>query len=401
MKRSEVERQQEGILAPDGPLYSSPTIIHTPHNLGILREITEYDEEVIRWALGDFGMRLRDFARAVDLTHPEITNTIFLEPEFSDKFCQVLKLVQYARQQGMVDCLDGLSKLYTKNLPQQMRFLDSPFKNQQYVRLLPSRQEREQVRSTKSMREIDLRSFHKKGLIAWDGLPSDFGLYVRHNESYKDQLVVAEKRAEKYRSLGLVEMAGRITESIENFREMMEENYYGFHRITMTNAAVIAAKMHGYKFLTPGEEFDGWEVTTFKIAVPSRNFKKYQFEIGNPNRKSYWYCPRAYPLNEMPQIPKKVKSIIEELERFKDVNEKAIFDHYAIVVPSVKFPDDRMSATNEDLISIMDRHGEVKQFDNYQDADKEVDTNLIRKKLVTPVLLGEKDGRCYFICYWV
>jgi len=394
MKRIEVERQQEGILAPDGPLYSRPTIIHIPGELGILKAVTEYDEEVVRWAMGDFGIRLRDFASSIDLAHPEITETIFLQPEFSQKFCQLLKVVEFARQEGMLAWLDGLSKLHTRNLPQTLRHLDSPLKNQQFIRLLPSRNEREQVRRTKSMREIDLRSFQKKGQMAWDSLPSNFGLYIRHNENYKDELVIAEKKAERYRNLGLKEMASKITEAIEKFRMMMEENYYGFHRITMTNAAVVSAKMHGYKLVELNEENDD-----FGIEVPAKNFKKYPFE--KSDRDNYSYCPRAYPLSEMNRQPKRVKAIIEELESFVDANNKAIFDHYAVVVPSIRWPEHNRCEDGSNGISIMDRHGTIREFDNYVDANKEIDTTLIKKKIVTPILLGEKDGRCYFICYWI
>lgn len=390
MNRQEIERQQENLLLPDGPLYSRPSIIAQPDNLGILSEILHYDEEVIRWALGDFGLRLRDFASCVDQSHPEIFKVPLYHDNFAQKCAELLRLANYAKKEGMFLCLEGLAKLHTKNLPPSLRFLDTPYKNQQHVRLLPSRNARDSVRSTKSMREIDMRAFYKKGQVAWDSMPTDFGIFVRHNVAYKDELVKAEKKAERYSALGCKEMASKIEEAIQEFRSVMEDNYYGFHRITMTNAAVVLAKMHGYALVSPNNDF--------QILVPFECVKECLFDPDD-TPKHYNYMPRAYPLGELNVHSQKIRDLVESLESFEDVNGKAIFDHYVVVVPGLEISEFDGSADTP-IYRLLDREtGQTKDFNNRHEAYKTLDTTLIEEQAVTPILLGESDGKCYFICY--
>jgi hypothetical protein len=354
INRSLIELQQQNILTSERGLICLPERSHS-----ILTEVLDYDEDILRLALGEFGVRLRDFAYVVDLDHPDVWSSVLFDSEFTDRYSKLLRLVLLARQNGLEECLDGLSKLNIKNLPNHLKYLDTPFKNQQYVRLLPNREDRERVRNTKEICEIELGSFYNKGRSAWEQCPDDFSLYVRNNTAYSEEIEKATKKAERYVGLGCHSMAQKIMESIENFRKIMEEIHYGFHRITLTNAAVILAKLHSYEFsglLEPGQLFD---LDNNRIFV-------------SRNDKSNIYVAKAYPLNELQDyLPFRVKDIVERLEMFDEANGKPIFDHYVVVVPS----DESSSSF--------------------------VDATLIREQAIVPVLLGEKDGKCFFICYFI
>lgn len=392
---------QSNILTPSGSL-----VIQSPSELDILREIVKYDEDVIRHALGDFGLRLRDFSKTIDSNHPEVKSLSELNVH-SGKFCQLLKLAEYACKEGLLDALDGLSKIHTKHLPRTLKCIDTPFRTQRFVRLLPSQDAREEVRRTKSVREIDLHTFKSRGQVVWDSQPNDFAIYTRHNTLYKVEIAKAEKKAERYRSLGLLEMAKRIDETIETFREMIEDMYYGFHRLTMTNAAVIAAKINGFHLWAPEKDQNGSTkdapVKPYRIAVPGEIIDEC-FKIKSSNQ-CYEYSPRAYPLAEIDFVSEQIRDTIDRLENFSDAGNKAIFDHYVVVVPSVRWPYKKspiiVNSVNQKIIHGFNNPegGQYKTSEfPYFLSYKEMDTILIKEKAVIPVLLGERDGKCYFIC---
>jgi len=106
------------------------------------------------------------------------------------------------------------------------------------------------------------------------------------------------------------------------------------------------------------------------------------------------YEPRVYPLNELQeQAPESVKEIIKLVDEFPEADNKPIFDHFGVIVPGVNYP-------NEDHKRFTDKDGEIKQYDSIDDGKKALDIILINAKHITPIIVGEKDGKCYFISYW-
>lgn len=370
MKRDVIERQQNALLAADGPIFRCQSI-ETTVSIDILKEILNYDEELVREVLGDFGLRLRDYAFSIDGEHPHnymaIDNDFDVSKKYSDIFCQCLKAGLYIQQEGLDLVVQPLRKAATTKLPPRLKYIDTPIKTQRYVRLLPCREDRDKVRSTKSMRQIDLRTFYKKGQSAWDGLPNDFSHYLRFNQSYKKQMKLAQKKADRYKSMGCKELATKIEEDIASYEETFGEDYYGFHRLTMTKAAVVLAKMHGFG-IYQGDNEDWLDNGSSRIVVPDTAFSGF-FGVLNHGTPME-YTPRAYPMHEMVSIPFRVQTLIDRLESLPDADGKSAFDHYIVVVPSVAYPEN-------------------------------LDNMLIAKGVVTPILLGESDGNCHFLSYFV
>lgn len=360
--KNELLKQQENIFALVGPKREALT------DLGILKEILSFDKEVIKDALGNFGLRLHDFASCVDLTHPDVGQTVIFKDGYSELFSQLLKLVDIAKKNNLTRPIKDLVKCSLGDLPQEFKFIDTPIRNQRYVRLLPDRRQRDYVRSTKSKCPIDLRLFYMKGVSAWDGLPNDFSMYIRGNNTFREEIAKAERKAERYRSMGCKELYEKINDSISQFKDVMEDTYYGFHRLSMTSAAVILAKIHNFKY----------DAVAKKVQVPLK-------DIVNDEKGPQFadYAARAYPIKSFKtSTPEKVLETIERLESFEDAGGKSIFDHYVVIVPSILLP-------------------EKIAFNYNEDVETKLDVTLVEKELVTPILVGEKDGLCYFISYWL
>ena len=102
----------------------------------------------------------------------------------------------------------------------------------------------------------------------------------------------------------------------------------------------------------------------------------------NKLNKCEIYCPVVLPLHEVAEKPEKIVEVINRLESFPEAANKPIFDHYIVLVPAFAVVD-------------LGRHGEIKSQDTPDYWQ------LIKKGECVPLLIGEKDGKCYFICYFM
>jgi hypothetical protein len=391
----------------------------------LLVRLLECDDEIIDLSLGNIGRRLKGFAEEVDFTHPDLY-TIFDGAlvdgaDFSQDCLELLSLAEFARSKQLVRIMPMLGKIITRESLGRnvVRRIDSPASVRMHVRLLKDPDEREEIRSTKKMQVIDLTSIYKKGEDAWRAQPDNFRRFLRFDTAYQDEIARAEKKATRYNALGCSALAEEIMKSVEAFREHMDQAYYGFNRITMTNAAVVLAKSLGYIYNPPpaGALFAKDEQAG-KIVVSRKFFGNYNFDPAhNPIEYSpivsesagtpvftqryalpFLYEPRVYPLHQFWDIaPEGVLKTVRTLECFPDADDKPIFDHFGLIVPSIGFPP----ASSEETYSFIDDKGLCRTFSQRESAMKELDTILIRNGHFHPIIVGEKDGKCYFISYWV
>ena len=150
-------------------------------------------------------------------------------------------------------------------------------------------------------------------------------------------------------------MAKEIMIAIERMKkEMIDGLYLGFHKIDLENASYVIAKMHGFVLTDCGIE---------------------------PKVKSHpnvMHHPILVPYHLLADcVPTRVKDTIDFLEEFPELSDKPIFDHFRVLVPGVRC----LSSTKSQIL----------------DTNKK----LIKEKEIVPILLGECDGRHYFICYWM
>jgi hypothetical protein len=387
------------------PQYSVPSL---------LRRISECDEDLLNIAFGNFGQKLRLFTQKVDLEHPEILSVfdgaIADDQDFSKDCMEILSLAKFAKDNNLNRIISALGNITKEALSKNIiKKIDVP-SNRMHVRLVKNAIEREEIRMTKRMQIIDLHAVYKKGREAWDCQPDNFTKFLRFDAAYQDDLSIAEKKAQRYEQLGCTSLAGEIRKNIQSFKEHIEQLYYGFNRITMTNAALILAKSHGFEYSQETSVF-GQIKLEGKITVPRNFFGSYNFDphdilefsslLSQTANSSYNatqpfnYEPRVYPLHEFYKIASDdVKNTIAILESFPDAGNKPIFDHFGIIVPGISAP------FLNDKSSFLDESGVMYSFKSKEDAIKSLDFILIKGKYIYPLIVGDKDGKCYFISYF-
>lgn len=367
-------------------------------DIPLLTKILGCDSESIQLALGGFGERLKAFTHAVDLKHPHVKQLfedMFAEDgsDFCQNVTELLDLAEFAREKKLTRVLSNMGGRVVgreKLCRAVIKTIDSPFNNRCRIRLLRTKDERDRVRAEKKIQTIDLTTVLKRGEEVWLSQPDNFSSFVRWETAYEDEIALATKKSQRYAKLGCTSMAKQVLSSIEQFKSQIHEAYYGFNRITMNSAAIVIAKFLGYKLKTYWTVVDG-DKRLYSVIVPHSLFEGYKFEV-EPLRECN-YEPRVYPLHKLIHIASdSVKRIIDHLEAFPAVGGRAIFDNYAVVVPGIAYPLDKHS--------INDIHGNKLEYTNKEDARQALDMNLIEGRYVTPVLLGERDGKCFFISYF-
>lgn len=397
--------------------HNPPIVKSTPL---ILTHILEYDEEILEFALGKIGQKLRLFADKVDFSHPEII-TVFDgiladDQEFSKDCLEILLLAKFAKEHHLIKILPLIGKIITKDsiLKNTIKKIDVPQYNRMNIRFLKDPIEREEIRLTKKMQTIDLQILfgkEEKGEEVWITQPDSFNKFLRFDTAYQDDLNFAEKKALRYEELGCNILAQEIRKSIEIFNEHIEQSHYGFNRITMTNAAVILAKSMGFNY---SRAENGSQITVNRKFFGKYNldpdqkleFNPYVSEVaGVPifNVKQsddfFVYQPRVYPLHELWDLAgTEIRDVISLLENFPDAGGKPIFDHFGVIVPGITPLKNKKSSDEE--YTFLDENGIIRIFSSYKSAAKDLDVTLIKGNYIHPILIGEKDNKCYFLNYF-
>ena len=95
-----------------------------------------------------------------------------------------------------------------------------------------------------------------------------------------------------------------------------------------------------------------------------------------------------------------VRETISLLEAFPDAGGKPIFDHFGVIVPGISFPTTKIVNITT-LYSFLDERGIVQSYSTREEAIKSLDLILIKNEYFHGVLVGEKDGKCFFISYFI
>ena len=379
-----------------------------PHSVPtLLKKIADCDEELLKFTLGSLGQKLHYFATNTDFEHPEIISifdgALTDDKDFAKECLELLILGRFAKDNKLNRIIPFFTESVIRDFPKNLKKIDIPQNNRMHVRLLKDSQSREEVRMTKKIQTIDLHSLFLKGEQVWDAQPNSFEKFLRFNKVYQEDIAIAEKKAKRYEDMGCSSLALEIRRSIEVFKENMEQVYYGFNRITMTNAAIILAKSLGFNYTNSSIKVDKKFFSNYEFD-PDANKLQYSpfiseiagFPIFNNKETIYDYEPRVYPLHELNSIvPENVKKTISLLEAFPDSGNKPIFDHFGVIVPSINFP-----VKSEAGYSFLDSKGIVHVLQTREEAAKLFDINLIKNDYICPIIIGEKDNKCYFICYF-
>ncbi|RDJ35258.1 MAG: hypothetical protein DWQ19_10615 [Crenarchaeota archaeon] len=349
-----------------------------------LKHILSCDKEICSFAFGSIGERLHNLAQNLDLDHPEVQTGEFLSSFTHENGCekiiQFIKLCDLAIQNNLTVLDKSFTKSVTKSIFPNVKFSMNLLRNrQQFVRLFADASTRARLRKLKEVREVTTMAH--RVVSAWEsvgGLKS----YERFGNFYEDQIKESQKRADLFKEYGMSGLRIETQKIIKEIGSAKEYKYYGFQRVSMTVAALALARMHDS---TLRNDF---------IQIPASLFD-FDFEHGslepaNHHRNWYEYHPMIFPVHKM-ENNDKMEEIVSYLESFPEANGKPIFDHYVALVPGVYLPAG---------VAYYDTSRNYREFDSEISAHIAFNLLLIKKKCIVPALLGEKDGKFYFICFW-
>lgn len=348
-----------------------------------IESILDYPEEIVREALGEIGVNIRNFIAAVDMTHPDlvdIADGTLAETEFSRLAVELLDLTSYAKTK----CLSMATKYFPKMIGKAdghnvaaLRISDPSKNSCSLIRFIKSPQKREALRSRRNPSNISIQGPKYKHQDSWDLAPVSFEGFVRNSSPDGDEIEKCNRRLEHCRSLGLEHFSAKIADRIESLVAFKKEQYYGFNRCKVDLATITLAKVHGFTFKKPslGDRTNAASIRSggFPHLVNTANFN---------SPPGLDYQPRLYPITQFRRYPERMVDLIAHLEAFPEAGGRPIFDHYGVLVPSIW----NASST----VSTLSPNAKCAEFDEAMIADK----------VVVPILLGEKDGRIYFVNYW-
>lgn len=413
MNYKDVETNQIEILK---RIYQSEQPVKSVQADGILPIIKECSEDVAAIALGNFGMRLRTFSLEIDLSHPDLASIyhgqlVGHQPgTLSRDGADLLRIAGFPIQVSS-HCESYLRKFVSKTdyFAELDRVIDSPFNNCLHVRFLPNRVDRDSVRRIKRCQEVGLGQLYSKGISFWEQLPNDFSDYYRGQNRFQKDIDEGRARMSYFLKHGLRSMSDTIEKSVLELETTSKmEMQYSFNRVGLTNAAIILAKLVGYEYAV-GECFASKSksdlTNSMAYAVPEQ-FPQYDFfddEFDSVNEGAFRankieYSPRVYTFEEMrDQASEAMLDLVNYLESFPEANNKSIFDHYRVLVPSLAYPN----KFQKEPFHFKLPDGQRIEVENLQEAQKALDICLLKQKCIAGVLLGERNGDHFFLSYWI
>ena len=379
----------------------------------LLKRIKNYPIELLKFALGDFGVSLGSFVKTLDLDHPEchsVSELIFgVDGSFAKNFMDFLSIAEFSKQNSLDSCFPFLGKTMVKEYINKSLYkkLESGQIARSYIRLVQDAPHRQALRKSKNTQIIDLQMLSRKGDDFWNAQCDNFDRFIRFDSAYEKEIETAERKRSRYEEMGCTTLASEIARSIGVFRENAQHAYYGFNRVTMTSVAVILAKFLGYRYVEEKQYNIGGHSYTSesRIVIDQSCFGDYRFAIdrivsgltqdeamGKILGADHVYRPKIYSYQNMIDLaPDGVRKIVDTLESFPEANGKPVFDHFGVIVPSVIYSES----------CFRDSIGLIRKIDDMQELSVLLDRSLVKTKSVIPVLIGERDNKCYFISLWV
>jgi len=367
----------------------------------IIDKILSCDEQLIESLFGSIGKKMYAFFSSIDRKHPDLSNCY--DGSFKDKsdlshfineiiiYYKLLKKKEFAHVQNilMEHSINYIEKKYNSIMK-----IDEPEKNRCNVRFVNDRDKIEKIRCQKKMQFIDLHGVYKKGISYYTSHSQDFYKHLRFDESLFSELKDMEIKADRYEQMGCLMLAQEIRKNLINIQDHVYNTYFGFNRITMSSSAIILARNIGFEMKVENIDYQ-FSSDNLKISIKNDYLQGVKF-IGDSNLDAFEYQPIIYPLSYFKSIvTDNVNGVFNTLDNFPEVGNKPIFDFFGIIVPSVKIPE------YESHYGFVDLNGCERRHKDYNDCKLDFDRYMIQNNIFYPIIVAEKDHKCYFITYWL
>lgn len=368
-------------------LSNAPEVASPPSILGLVRDLPE---DALKGVFGEAGATLSNLAKTLDLGHPDLDG-LFADlgadaVDFGEELLEIVRLAALAVPDRLFRVLGyAARRTFTKTRARRrlMKALENPTFAQQRARFIDLSAKRAEARDAKKPQVVSLWPLFHRGETHWDRVPGSFDQYVRGERVYDAEIKELRQKATHYRGLGCSELADEADAKLAVVADY-EKRLHGFNRITMSTAALILAKMHGFAPVTKNGR-------TRLYGTVVRD--TYDFRAGDNRPDTFVYQPTAFPLPKFLRPFPRVEEIVRATEAYGPIGCRPIFDHYYALVPGVGYP-------LEKPFLLTTPAGRTTGFSEYEDASNNLSRNLTIHGSVTPAVLGEADGKMYFICLW-
>lgn len=372
----------------------------------LAKKMSKLSDEFLEASLGQFGRKIKSFLESIDIDHPDMPNCydgFFRDDgEFASFFSELsahAKMAMKSKNSSIRGYIGDIAEKYIREKCKAASHMDVPENNRCNVRFVKDESLRGKIRAKKKMQVIDLDSVYKKGIGFYMSHPDNFLSHMRFDLSLESEISKLEVKARRYAEMGCFAMADEINSSVDTYREYTSQTYFGFNRITISAASIILAKSLGYEVKAECCPISGAE--TYKIRVGSDYFGDYCFDPSNAEKRlerHYQYEPKIYPIDDLSDMMTDgTRRIIDVLENFHDAGKKPIFDFFAVIVPSIQFP----SFTYEGSYSFLNANGFRSTYYDLGACMSNFDRSLVKNNFFKPIIVAEKDHKCYFITYWI
>lgn len=221
-----------------------------------------------------------------------------------------------------------------------------------FIRFVTSSQLREKLRGQKPVKNVAPHSNDVK--------VNSFSIFSRFNTDLDAEVQRIQGAINKLQKIKCKLLCDNITKTVEDFKNVLKNTLAGFHRMSYINAAVLLAKIHGV-------EIDQ------KFRVLNTKFLSLK---GIRRNRVYDFAPQAFPLHLFQQhLSTDVVKCIEHCEKLPEINHKPFFDNFVVLAPG--FQPITGAAVSSNVI-----------------------VNAVINKQVAAVILGEREGKGYFISYF-
>ena len=127
-------------------------------------------------------------------------------------------------------------------------------------------------------------------------------------------------------------------ELLKMAQTMLEQDYYG-KREQISNDWQVKVENARHAGSAPPEHpgFPAYP-TEAEVVVERSFFKDFYFDVSTIVDTVYQYEPKVYPYHELKSVASDdVLRTIKTLESFPEANNKPIFDHFGVIVPSIAY----------------------------------------------------------------
>lgn len=432
----EIEGVLEAVATGLAKKSASPIGLPIARDEAVIKLVRDAKVEDLVPVMGELmATRLKYFCDNVDLDHPHIQDTLRegFQPnsEFNGTLREIMAFAALPNGQEMPRMLALMRESFTKaKTMKDVRV--AIFKP--HARTLATAEARAAARSAKTAKEVALKEWLDK-TRGWNDHPASFRSFTRLNDAHAADVAENTRRSQKMAELGMTALAASFGKRNEVIAAFLGEQYAGFTRIKMLDAAIILAKSHGavyredyrtvfYSRKTFAKNIFWLEPDTPYIGpLLDSNLEPVKDAAGEPLKEkkvtvqacmipdNFTFKPRAYPLHEFKVArPQHVQDALAAVEAHPDMNGKAVFDQFWVIVPGIALsPEMHHYPTEKPVFWVLANPGKhdpanerkpVHLFDKQDDAERFLDFRLTEEGCLRPALLGEKDGKCFFINYW-